>query len=138
MAMYFTDRHSFYDLKDAFDRAKRSGKRYLAVIEQTTSDRYSVNVSESLMTTCDAMDIMRAVREKGLRPKAPRTVLRRIFNTDNGDFRSQLMMSPQKQFAVNLPPDAQEAYQRYLSAVEAARQADMPKVKTGKRWFGRD
>ncbi len=106
--------------------ARAQGLRYVAVIDQhdyPLSD--AVFTAQAVLAINDPMDIVRFVREHGLRPDAPKTTIRRLIDTQRDDmsFLHQYSMSPMKMLRVNLPADARESYERYLEKCEEIRSA---------------
>ncbi len=133
MAMLNDDSLSHSELRHMFNSARQRNLRYFAVIEQILEDRYMVTVSQGSFVTNDANDIVRQLREQGLRPSSPTTRLSRVFDT-RADFNAQLQMGREAMLSHVLPADAKAAHDRYLEDVQKKKEAAQ---NTGKGLFAR-
>lgn len=135
MAMYFDESLSYETLRKHFDAAQKNGVRYIGVLQQVFDDPYAVTVDQQVIRADDCADIVRQVREAGLRPHAPRTSLQRLFDT-RASFEKQVDGPGPATLADNFTPEAQQAYQRYL---DDRAKRDEPARKGGlmARLFGR-
>lgn len=109
------------ELRSMFNSARERNQRYFAVIEQVIEDRYMVTVSQGSFVTSDAAEIVRNLRETGLRPGAFPSRLRYVFDTRAG-FEAQLKMGRDAMLAANLPTDVKAAYERYQQDLAAQKQ----------------
>ncbi len=135
MAMYFDDSIPYDTLRLHFNAAQRSGVRYLGVLQQILDDPYAVTCDQRVISAHDCTDIVRQVREAGLRPGAPQTTLFRLLDT-RGDFHKQADLPAAQSLAQNFTDEARVAYQRYI---DQRAQNDQPANKSGfiSRLFGR-
>lgn len=133
MAMLNDDSLSHSELRHMFNSARQRNLRYFAVIEQILEDRYMVTVSQGSFVSNDANDIVRQLREQGLRPSSPTTRLSRVFDT-RADFNTQLQMNRGAMLSHVLPADAKAAHDRYLEDVQKKKEAAQ---NTGKGLFAR-
>lgn len=115
MAMYFDESISHSTLRKHFEAAKKNGVRYVGIMQQILDDPYAVTCDQSIITAHACEDIVRQVREQGLRPRAPKTTLFRLLDT-RGEFNAQADMVALDSLAANFTPDAKDAYFRYLDA----------------------
>ena len=134
MAMYFHDSLSNGTLRRHFEAAQRTGVRYIGVMQQVLDNPYAVTCDQSVISARDCEDIVRQIREHGLRPHAPRTTLYRLLDTRE-DFRAQVDMVALDSLAQNLTPAAKDAYERYLR--DFAARASTPKPGLISRLFKR-
>lgn len=134
MAMYFDESLSYDTLRKHFEAAQKNGVRYIGVLQQVFDDPYAVTVDQQVIRADECTDIVRQVREAGLRPGAPRTSLQRLFDT-RACFDRQVDGPGPATLADNFTPAAQQAYQRYL---DERAQREQPARKGGfmARLFG--
>lgn len=123
MAMLNDESLSHSELRDMFNRARDRNLRYFAVLEQILEDRYMVTVSQGSYVSNDAEDVVRQLRERGLRPASPTTRLSRIFDT-TADFATQMQMGREAMLATNLPPAAKAAHDRYLADLQKRKDSE--------------
>lgn len=123
MAMLNDESLSHSELRDMFNRARDRNLRYFAVLEQILEDRYMVTVSQGSYVSNDAEDVVRQLRERGLRPASPTTRLSRIFDT-TADFATQMQMGREAMLAANLPPAAKAAHDRYLADLQKRKDSE--------------
>lgn len=122
MDIYNESYITLFDLREYFNTAARKGRRYVAVVHiEQHGRRHILARDEVVLMTNDAMDVVRYLREKGLRPDNNMAVLKRFFDTRAGDDAfAQARWSPPTMIRKYMPADAHAAYERFVQA-----QADM-------------
>lgn len=105
---------SDYSLRLAFDDAQRSGARLLVVMQEDGFWEYTLRANSE-------ENLLRQIRERGLRPNAKAWELKRVFNV-RSECNAQLAMTPAQTIAQNLSAEGRAAYDRY-AALNAERAA---------------
>ncbi len=108
-------------LREHFNAARQKGQRYVVVIEERLAAHSMILSRENAVAVIDEDAIIRALRSKGLRPDAPHTYLKRVFDTQ-GNFKDQFKASQDAPADSALSPAARTAYQRYLGQMHDSHQ----------------
>ncbi len=131
MAMLFHEGYTHYDLKVRFNAARKNGCGYMGVVETVHADPYCVTCVETVVYANDSLELIRMLRERGLRPQAAPMRLLRVFDVRK-DFNAQVALTGQAATHDAMTPEACAAYERYLLASKEDHAAS-PR----KSWFGR-
>ena len=123
-AIDVSEKFSPKHLSAQFNKAKADGLRYLAVLEANSAANGTVFHGEYVIKSHDLADIVRNLRERGLRPDGRRVSLRYIFDTAGADFETQIKTAPDEMLRA-AGSDVYGAYQRYLDA-SAEKNASLP------------
>lgn len=110
----FPERLDAQALKAHFIHAQRSGLRYVAVVERTYSGDGTVSREQFVVKSQTADDILRVLRDKGLRPDGRNASLTCLLDIRAGAFEAQAQMTHAQMLATNLDAQALQAYQLYV------------------------
>lgn len=110
----FPERLDAQALKAHFSHAQRGGLRYVAVVERTYSGDGTVSREQFVIKSQTFDDVLRVLRDKGLRPDGHTASLTCLLDTRAGTFEAQAQMAHAQMLATNLDARAMQAYQLYI------------------------
>lgn len=124
----FPERLDERALRAHFSNAQRRGLRYIAVVERTFSGDGTVSREQYVVKSRTIDDVLRVLRDKGLRPDGRTASLTCLFDTASGNtFEEQARMTHAQMLGTNFDARALQAYQLYV--VKAAQKDAAPARK---------